>query len=378
MQKVLIVNDLIKGGGVEKLLQDFVKRWHDKYDLTVMSTYKEHDFYDHYPENVKYIFKTVYPRYSRKLSLAYVKCMIKKVICRVRRNYLKEHNDFDVIIALKDGEVTQMMADYKAPRKYSWYHTDYNSYYYSQYLYGSAENEFNTLKKYTNVVCVSEDIKKSLIDVLGDTGNYVVKYNPLDVDKIEYDGNEPVIDIKKEEGRPLFVVVGRINYQKGYDLLLEAAHMLEQEGYSFDVEVIGGRENWGDEYDRIMRSVNRLKIRNVHFLGVRNNPYKYMKMADWLLSTSIFEGYSLVSQEAALLDTPLLLTDCSGVRELIGNSEYGIVMEPSVKGVYEGMKKVLDDPSLQKYYKQKIIERKAIIDEDARYKAIEDLIFAEQ
>ncbi len=103
-----------------------------------------------------------------------------------------------------------------------------------------------------------------------------------------------------------------------------------------------------------------------------------MKMADWLLSTSIFEGYSLVSQEAALLDTPLLLTDCSGVRELIGNSEYGIVMEPSVKGVYEGMKKVLDDPSLQKYYKQKIIERKAIIDEDARYKAIEDLIFAEQ
>lgn len=35
MQKVLIVNDLIKGGGVEKLLQDFAKRWHDKYDVTV-------------------------------------------------------------------------------------------------------------------------------------------------------------------------------------------------------------------------------------------------------------------------------------------------------------------------------------------------------
>jgi glycosyltransferase involved in cell wall biosynthesis len=378
MQKVLIVNDLIKGGGVEKLLQDFVKRWHDKCNLTVMSTYKEHDFYDYYPEDVKYIFKTVYPRYSRKISLAYVKCMIKKVICRIRRNYLKEHNDFDVIISLKDGEVTQMMADYKAPRKFTWYHTDYNSYYYSQYLYGSAENEFNTLKKYTNVVCVSEDIKKSLIEVLGDTGNYVVKYNPLNTEKIEYDGNEPVIDIKKEEGKPLFVVVGRINYQKGYDMLLEAVHMLEQDGYSFDVKVIGGREDWGDEYDRIMRSVNRLKIKNVQFLGVRSNPYKYMKMADWLLSTSIFEGYSLVSQEAALLDTPLLLTDCSGVRELIGDSEYGIVTEPSVKGVYEGMKKVLDDPSLQKYYKQKIIERKKIINQDERFKAIEDLIFGEK
>ena len=375
MQKVLIVNDLIKGGGVEKLLQDFVNRWHDKCDLTVMSTYKEHDFYDYYPEDVKYIFKTVYPRYSRKLSLSYVKCMIKKAICKVWRYYLKDHNDFDVIISLKDGEVTQMMADYKAPRKFTWYHTDYNSYYYSQYLYGSAENEFNTLKKYTNVVCVSEDIKKSLIKVLGDTGNYVVKYNPLNTEKIEYDGNEPVIDIKKEEGKTLFVVVGRINYQKGYDLLLEAVHMLEQDGYSFDVKVIGGRENWGDEYERIMRSMNRLKIKNVQFLGVRSNPYKYMKMADWMLSTSIFEGYSLVSQEAALLDTPLLLTDCSGVRELLGDSEYGIVMEASVKGIYEGMKRVLDDPELQKYYKQKIIERKKIIDEDERFKAIEELIF---
>ncbi len=378
MQKVLIVNDLIKGGGVEKLLQDFVKRWHDKCDLTVMSTYKEHDFYEYYPEDVKYIFKTVYPRYTRKLSLSYVKCMIKKAICRFLLYRYKNHNDFDVIISLKDGEVTKLIADFKAPRKYTWYHTDYNSYYYSQYLYGSAENEFNTLKKYTNVVCVSEEIKKSLIKVLGDTGNYVVKYNPLNIEKIEYDGNEPVLDVQKTEGRPMFLVVGRINYQKGYDLLLEAAHMLEADGYDFEVLVIGGKEDWSDEYDRLMRSMNRLNIKSVRFLGLRSNPYKYMKTADWLLSTSIFEGYSLVSQEAALLDTPLLLTDCSGVRELLGDSEYGIVMEASVKGIYEGMKRVIENPELHDHYKRKIIERKAIIDQDERFRQIEELVFGDR
>lgn len=377
MQKVLIVNDLIKGGGVEKLLQDFVNRWHDKCDLTVMSTYKEHDFYEYYPRDVKYTFKTVYPRYSRKFSFAFAKCMLKKAYCRLRLRYMRNHNDFEVIISLKDGEVTKLIADFKAPRKYTWYHTDYNSYYYSQYLYGSAENEFNTLKKYTNVVCVSEIIKESLIKVLGDTGNYVVKYNPLNNEKIDYGGHEPVLDYNKTEGKTLFVVVGRINYQKGYDLLLEAAHMLEQDGYDFEVLVIGGREDWSDEYDRIMRSMNRLNIKTVRFIGLRSNPYKYMKMADWMLSTSIFEGYSLVSQEAALLETPMLLTDCSGVRELLGDSEYGIVMEPSVRGIYEGMKRVMDDPELRKYYKQKIVERKAIIDQDARFKAIEDLVFGE-
>lgn len=377
MKKVLIVNDYIKGGGVEKLLYDFVYRWHDKYEITVMSLYKEQDFYEYYPKNVHYLYKTAHRYYKTLFGFSFWKYQILRTFCKIRYTRLKKHNDFDVIIALKDGDVTQFVADFEAPRKFAWYHTDYNNYYYSEYLYGSAENEFKALKKYNNVVCVSQDIKNSLIDVLGDTGNYVVKYNPLNVDKIMYDSNEPVVDVKKADGRPLFCVVGRINYQKGYDLLLEAVHMLESECYEFDVIAIGGQENWSDEYNRVMRAAKRLKIKNVRFLGLRENPYKYMKMADWLLSTSIFEGFSLVSQEAALLDTPLILTDCSGVRELIGDSEYGIVMEPSVVGIYKGMKKVLDDPSLQKHYKEKIIERKMIIDEGQRYKDIEDMLFGE-
>jgi len=376
MKKVLIVNDLMLGGGVEKLLYDFVERWHDRYELTVMTLHNEWDFYKYYPQNVHYLFMTVRPYSKRsKFHISYIIYILKRLICRLRLSYIKKKNDFDVVIALKDGKVTKFCADINCPKKFSWYHTDYNNYYYSEYLYGSAENEFNVLKKYNKIVCVSQDIKNSLIDVLGDTGNYVVKYNPLNTEKIVYDGNEPVIDVKKTEGRPLFVVVGRINYQKGYDLLLEACHMLEKDGYEFDVIAIGGQENWGDEYNRVMRAYKRLNIKNVRFLGVRSNPYKYMKMADWFISSSIFEGFSLVSQEAALLDTPLILTDCSGVRELIGDSEYGIVIEPSVLGIYEGMKRVLDNPDLHTYYKDKIKERKKIIDQDSRFKEIEDMLF---
>ncbi len=377
MKKILIVNDLLTGGGVEKLLQDFVDRWHDKYDVTVMTIVKQANYREVLPDNVKYLYKSVARDYKSKFSIAYVVCMIRKAICKVRFHFIKTKNDFDVVIAIKDGEVTKTVAYFNNDKKFSWYHTDYNHYYYSKYLYGTTDFERKVLQRYTNVVCVAEDIRKSLIDVLGDAGNYVVKYNPLNVEAIQYQGKEPVVDVVKDPEKPLFVVVGRINYQKGYDLLLEAVHMLEDDGYKFDVVVVGGKESWGDEYNRLMRSLDRLHIQSVKFIGGRNNPHKYMKMADWLLSTSIFEGYSLVSQEAAILGTPLLLTDCSGVRELVGDNEYGLIMETSVKGIYEGMKKVLDDPSLHEHYKEQILERRKIIDREQRFKEIEELIFAD-
>lgn len=99
-----------------------------------------------------------------------------------------------------------------------------------------------------------------------------------------------------------------------------------------------------------------------------------MKYADWFLSSSIFEGYSLVSQEAAVLDIPLILTDCSGVRELLGDSEYGIVMGISVRDIYINMKRVIEHPELHEYYREKIMKRKEVIDFESRIKEIEKLL----
>ena len=143
---------------------------------------------------------------------------------------------------------------------------------------------------------------------------------------------------------------------------------------NFEVWIIGGEEPWGDEHNRLYRAKNRLKLKSINFLGGRKNPYKYMKYADWFLSSSIFEGYSLVSQEAAVLDIPLILTDCSGVRELLGDSEYGIVMGISVRDIYINMKRVIEHPELHEYYREKIMKRKEVIDFESRIKEIEKLL----
>lgn len=373
-KKILIVNNIIQGGGVEKLMYDLVLYWHEKYDITIMTNYREDAFEQLYPEDVTYL--EAYCKNENDGSIIGKIC--NKIKTRLHKDRLQkqiQQSNFDIAIAIKEGWKMLEVSRLNIPEKYCWVHTDYNNYYYTQGIYDTAENERECMKQFKKIVCVSEDIRKGIIDVIGDPGNLCVKYNPIDIELIKKKAEEELVDVEPEakQGVPRFVTVGRLNYQKGYDLLLEACAMLEKDGLEFEAWIIGGPEPWGDEHDRLYRAHKRLGLKNVKFLGARSNPYKYMKVADWFLSSSIFEGYSLVSQEAAVLDVPMLLTDCSGVRELLGDSKYGIVMDISVQGIYEGMKRVIEHPELHEHYKKKIMERKSMITYEERIKEIEKL-----
>lgn len=374
-KKILIANDMLKGGGVEKLMWDLVWHWHEKYDITILTYIYCEGMEELYPPDVQYLHTTYDLEYVDSRMIRLYNKLRRKVYNRVFAWKFKRMH-FDLAIALKDGMTLLRVSEMNIPKKYAWVHTDYNHYYYTREMFNGPDNERRCMQKFDGIVCVAEDIRKGIVDVIGDPGNLMVRYNPIDTAHILACAKEPVVDISPvpENGVTRFVTAGRLNYQKGYDLLLEACHMLEKDGLKFEVLIVGAQEPWGDEHWRLYRAQKRLGLTSVKFLGGRKNPYKYMKCADWFLSTSVFEGYSLVSQEAAVLDIPLILTDCSGVRELLGDSEYGIVMGISVLDIYENMKRVIEQPRLHEYYKEKIMERKSVINFDQRLKAIEELL----
>ena len=54
--------------------------------------------------------------------------------------------------------------------------------------------------------------------------------------------------------------------------------------------------------------------------------------------------------EALLLGKPVVTTPCTGMQELLGNSQFGLITEDSVQGLYEDIKKMLSDPALMTQY----------------------------
>ena len=110
-------------------------------------------------------------------------------------------------------------------------------------------------------------------------------------------------------------------------------------------------------------------------LGFRDNPYKYVAKCDLFVCSSLREGFSTAVTESLVVGTPVVSTLCSGSQELLGyNNEYGLVVENSEDGIYNGMKKLLEDRELLAYYKEKASERGSFFSKEKTVKAVEDMI----
>ncbi len=372
MKKVLVMNNTLHGGGVERVLHDVVEQLENKgYKITVATLYKDKKFKELYSDKIHYCWISGNPGGNSNRIVRHIERIRFKISSLF---YLIKFNlsFFDLVIAIKEGASMLFLSRIiTCKNKVGWIHVDFEGMHWTKWIYRTPEQEFKCMMKYRKIICVSEKVRKSVCHIVGDTGNLVVRYNPIDKNRILKKAEEPVEDFEKKAHRILFVTIGRMHYQKGYDLLIEAVDRLKQYENQFEVLILGE----GPELEKYRKIIKEKSIQNIYIPGSKENPYKYLKMADWFLSTSRYEGYSLVSQEAAVLGKPIIATNCSGVPELLGEkSEFGIVIDCSVEAICEGIQKVLQNRELQKYYQDKILHRQKIISYDERMKAIMEVL----
>ena len=63
------------------------------------------------------------------------------------------------------------------------------------------------------------------------------------------------------------------------------------------------------------------------------------------------------------------------MKELLGaNNEYGVVSDNTESALYEGIKKLLEEPELLKQYKEKAIERGKVFSTENTVKAVEKML----
>ena len=108
--------------------------------------------------------------------------------------------------------------------------------------------------------------------------------------------------------------------------------------------------------------------------GSKENPYKYVAKADLFVCSSRREGFSTAVSESLVLGIPVVTTEVSGMKEMLGDDEFGIITANSEDALYLGIKRFLDNPKLLKHYRSKAVERGSIFNAETTVKAVEDMM----
>jgi glycosyltransferase involved in cell wall biosynthesis len=128
--------------------------------------------------------------------------------------------------------------------------------------------------------------------------------------------------LRKQLGLPiddfLCVTTARFNYQKGYDILIEAIERLKRIINLKEAKMrflfIGN----GPEFEKMKAKSSELSNSGyVSFLGERKDVYNIVKACDLFVLTSRWEGLPIVLLETGLLKTPALASETYGNREIL-------------------------------------------------------------
>jgi glycosyltransferase involved in cell wall biosynthesis len=372
MKRILFIIPSLTLGGLERVQVTIANALAKKgYDVTVMTLDKGCDLLPQLDKRVRYIYKPYKPHKTMK-KIPYIRNKLyddgmweTRTAAKTLYKYYVGNEKYDVEIAFFRGLPIKIISGStnKDAIHLAWVHSDFKKA--SGYL-----NNFKSLKSvkkayesYDHVVAVSKQAEESFLAVMGDTKNTKVIYNMLPTEEIKKQSLENC-EIKKQKFT--IVSVGHLIDVKGYDRLLNAVKLLNDDGFDFELWIVG----YGEDEDKLKQFLKSNNIDNVKFLGYQINPYPFMKQADLYVCSSRYEGYNLTVAEALILGVPVLSTNCTGPNEILDGGKYGMIVDNSEEGLYNGMRELLENIDLLREYKEKTKLRQDFFDEDRVLKQI--------
>jgi glycosyltransferase involved in cell wall biosynthesis len=174
------------------------------------------------------------------------------------------------------------------------------------------------LKRARRIICVSEDVAVHVRRLGASPGKVTVIPNGVDATRY-------VPGIGSGAAEPVVICVGRLIFNKGQQVLLEALAKLHDEAVSFRLLLVGD----GPMEQQLRRQAAELGIESVvEFAGARDDVAELLKRADIFVRPSFTEGMSLAVLEAMSAALPVVATDVAGSRELIRPGVDGLIVPP--------------------------------------------------
>ena len=369
-KNILFVIPSLSTGGAEKSLVGLLKYWdYEKYNVDVYTFADKGEYADRLDKRVNVIsdtslfqdtfFKSISSSVKSllkrgKIGLAFLRILwaVEPVLYKLvgkkcmrnsrfdwyfqKKSMLKPDKHYDIAIGYMEGGPNYYVSDVvDADIKIGWIHTDYSK------TSPNVHLDTTCFEKMKSVVTVSENSKREILKLMPGLENKLcVIPNVIDTEKIDRMVNETVFT---KESEFAICSVGRLVKLKGFDIAVDTAKILADEGVDFKWYIVGG----GEEEENLRTQIESLELCDkVILTGSTENPYSYMNMADVCVQLSEYEGRPLAVDEAQCLLKPVVASNIGAHRDLVEDGKNGVIAERDSQSAAAAIKRVLFDESL--------------------------------
>lgn len=397
-KRLLFVVNTLGKAGAETLLLQVLRNFHDdSYEVFLYAVIGQGELFDQLPGYVNVLnshpsmMSVLSGRGRRRMVGSVLKAFVKNgglyhktgytvrtlaAMCKKRQFQLDKllwrvmaegasrfPVGFDMAVAWIEGGAAYYVADYvKAEKKAALIHTDYERAGYTRAM------DQNCWEVFSTIFTVSEGAKRGFAAVYSEYASRLRVFpNMIDLASIRELAGEGSGFSDNYQGTRL-LTVGRLTYEKGYDMALDALNLLKKRGVSVRWYVLGE----GEERKALERKRAKLELReDFVLLGSVENPYPYYAQTDIYVHATRFEGRSIALQEALALGCAAIVSDCNGNRDEIVDGQDGLLCTFDPLALADCIERLAQDEVLRKELGAHARSRK--IDGGCRRDSWEDL-----
>jgi len=225
-----------------------------------------------------------------------------------------------------------------ATKKITFFHNDYKKW---DFYYTMDKKYFPKVDK---IFTVSTECVNSLIDCFPQEANKVALFENI--------SNEKVIKQLAKAHLPdlyenAIITIGHLTERKGTTLALEAATILKNRGVDYKWYFLGYNTKERD-YEKIIQQ--RGLQDHTELLGIKANPYPYLKAALIVVHPSKFEGKSIALDEAKILAKPVVVTNFSTVKDQFENGVNATICEMDAEALANAIEDLLTNKAKRDKY----------------------------
>ena len=355
------------GGGERSLLTLLQLMDYEKYDVDLLLFNPAGLFMDMLPSQVNLIdFGESYKTFSAPLAqsvkgyilkakpfsalnrILYSRAVNAKAnssLCRdqlawkyMKKAFKEKLTGYDVAIGYLEGKPNFFVADcVEAKIKIGYVHNDYRK------LQMDEKHDRSFFSKLDYIVSVSDECCNVLKEVFPEFSDRVKKIeNITSPSTLVKMGEASAAEYEKTD-RKILLTVGRLSKQKGYDIAVDAAEILDKSGVDFKWFAIGK----GELREEIEAKIKQKNLEDKFILlGERANPYPYISGCDVYVQSSYFEGKSIAIDEAKCFAKPIVATKFTTVLDQLTDGKTAMLAEINAESVAEKIAALLSDEQL--------------------------------